>query len=1408
MPDLDAPAPAPEIDLRDAIEPLEQKTSAVHKLGRCTRTSPIRVMEGTAMSRNSKRSPKRVGLSLGVLAAALVFFPILPALATPGQVLDNSGIIPLDQAFFAFEVEGPIGSLKDVPIWDEIELMLDNPYAIQLEPNVGGNAQGWPSYRSTDPRRRSFIYRNAAGNPCAPGTSGCNEVPLERHVVHPLNYNHSTGEELRLLNIEFEGAEGFLVPDDLVEVDCAEIPPPTFPPNAPLPEAPAGCFEWTYEPVDISPGELRIEDDEAATDFNSPLAPDTLHTIVNLEANPPEGSWMAGADPGEPGYAGFGVLLEELGDPGLDDQYSTPAVPGPSEPDDSVIGYQLFDPARGFIEPRDPVTGAGGLRKPSLRVPELGGSPTSPNYAINSAANLEVDPIALAPSNENDYVTFAGRADSTALGKALFWDMQVGSDGVQACGSCHFHAGADNRTKAQLNPNDVGGDLDLEVFGNRAVPPANPQNNNQDVVVGDFPFHKLIDLSIPGERASDGDGIVDHNPDNVASHSNDVMSSMGVKFGKFHDIPTPGGGRGSSAFVQLSGNTPRPLKPDLRSPNPADNVDPIPLFQGLRRVEPRNTPTLFASAMNFDNFWDGRARHDFQGGSVFGASDPGHHVFVNNGAVNGPLTATRQIIRFVSLASLSTGPVLSKFEMSFEGRNWAKVGKKLLQVGVVPLANQLVSTSDSVLGRYSNQGGSACAGLPAADRSGPGSTALNRPGLCISYNALIRRSFYSHLWAARSQHLNGAPDPGDPFDLYSLTIAAGNLTETGDANMNGVPDGLENTNQFTQMEANFSLFFGLSVHKWGQMLAPDDSPMDRFFDKNTDAFSTFGEANEPGIAFDLLNCGQFNPVTEEIQGQPCFTEVGNFKRDPGVVARIGVTLEGGTDGVLVPAGGTRSGGVDPLLGLDLFLGSNLSLKNPRFRSLRCGECHAAGNLTDATFETSHQVSFGDKIQEFVTGQPGIEHFPEALGRGRVISGFLLEGELQENAQDGVERNVANFALDEGGFPQGQALFDNGMYNIGVTPTLNDLMRGLNDPFGFPLSLSILALKNLGGLDYSPGGDNPADGFAQPGMPGSLVPAPGIPLETFDPEAEAECVGLSPDELASTVECSSGGLFEETAQDQHINPGFGEEPANPLLPPYLAPWASNIPVGDESNIDEVFVGLNTLMAQPILEGFVDSFGPFNPAAILGEAFNNADARQMATWPNVNRVNRVGGVKAPPLRHVERTGPYFHNGGKLTLRQVVDFYLRGGDFPITNSPHRDFLIANLNIEDEALGGLDLTTGQPLFTETQKEGIRVALVDFLLQLTDERVDFQRAPFDQVEIFVPLDGAAPENGSLAGSPNGGRAGFLNNLANGMFLRVPATGAGGKATPTPNFLGISSGPRLVGAAANCLPAANNHYCH
>src|SRR4051812_8687398 len=61
------------------------------------------------------------------------------------------------------------------------------------------------------------------------------------------------------------------------------------------------------------------------------------------------------------------------------------------------------------------------------------------------------------------------------LGKALFWDAQVGSDGKTACASCHFHAGADHRMKNILAP-----------------PAANPTTVvvNQTASSSMFPFHQ------------------------------------------------------------------------------------------------------------------------------------------------------------------------------------------------------------------------------------------------------------------------------------------------------------------------------------------------------------------------------------------------------------------------------------------------------------------------------------------------------------------------------------------------------------------------------------------------------------------------------------------------------------------------------------------------------------------------------------------------------------------------------------------------------------------------------------------------------------------------------------------------------------------------------------------------------
>ena len=99
------------------------------------------------------------------------------------------------------------------------------------------------------------------------------------------------------------------------------------------------------------------------------------------------------------------------------------------------------------------------------------------------------------PDNYGEFIKDKSKA--IALGKALFWDMQVGSDGkMSSCVTCHFHAGADNRAKNQLSPGI------LRVNADKSPNPDNTFNigqPNYTLNPGDYPFHKLED---PNNRLS------------------------------------------------------------------------------------------------------------------------------------------------------------------------------------------------------------------------------------------------------------------------------------------------------------------------------------------------------------------------------------------------------------------------------------------------------------------------------------------------------------------------------------------------------------------------------------------------------------------------------------------------------------------------------------------------------------------------------------------------------------------------------------------------------------------------------------------------------------------------------------------------------------------------------------------
>jgi len=103
--------------------------------------------------------------------------------------------------------------------------------------------------------------------------------------------------------------------------------------------------------------------------------------------------------------------------------------------------------------------------------------------------------------------------------------------------------------------------------------------------------------------------------------------------------------------------------------------------------------------------------------------------------------------------------------------------------------------------------------------------------------------------------------------------------------------------------------------------------------------------------------------------------------------------------------------------------------------------------------------------------------------------------------------------------------------------------------------------------------------------------------------------------------------------------------------------------------------------------------------------------------------------------------------VTLMQVVDFYTRGGNFHAENLADLDPFID--------------TIGQLQGDEERQE----ELVDFLLALTDERVRWERAPFDHPQLFIP-DGHEER---VAGNPKRSRV-LLDRM-----VEIPAVGANGR---------------------------------
>ncbi|WP_228536204.1 cytochrome-c peroxidase [Noviherbaspirillum malthae] len=347
------------------------------------------------------------------------------------------------------------------------------------------------------------------------------------------------------------------------------------------------------------------------------------------------------------------------------------------------------------------------------------------------------------------------------LGKLLYWDTRVGSDNKTSCASCHFHAGADNRSKNQINPGLLAGDKSFQLGG-----------LNYQLTEADFPLTKYLPAPLDTASARIAD-------------TNDVIGSQGVFTTAF--TSTEGGGKEDKCSSESDA---------IGHGGTGFNIGGI----NTRRVAPRNSPSVINAVFNFRNFWDGRANNVANGADPFGMRNSTALVWKHE---NGLLRQQQVTLPGASLVSQGSGPPLSANEMSCAGRTFAMLGRKLLDS--VPLTDQEISPTDSVLGKFDK-------------RKTP-------------YSSLIRQAFKAPYWNAPS----------------IVRMPPGRQTASQDLRRSipsRVPDKTTPTDQVSQLEANFALYFGIALQLYQETLVSDDTPFDRFASGDRNALT---EAQKQGL---------------------------------------------------------------------------------------------------------------------------------------------------------------------------------------------------------------------------------------------------------------------------------------------------------------------------------------------------------------------------------------------------------------------------------------------------------------------------------------------------------------------------------------------------------------------------------
>jgi cytochrome c peroxidase len=509
--------------------------------------------------------------------------------------------------------------------------------------------------------------------------------------------------------------------------------------------------------------------------------------------------------------------------------------------------------------------------------PEAAIAPPVLLSSLKTVANpvIPKDPVTGAPMIRGDLAPYIVNLQAAIqLGKALFWDMQAGSDSRTACASCHFNAGGDVRDRNQLSPGP-NGSWDSTAFG-----------PNSTLWAGGFPFTTTV------------------------ADSDNIVGSQGIRNSVFKGITSTGGELNSLVA------------------DPTFSVG----GKNVRAVTGKNAPSVINAVFNHRNFFNGRAQPEFNGVNPFGNRDITARVWVLNSY--GVPTKIDIHIKNASLASQAVGPPLNTVEMSAAGRTFPDIGKKLLLLK--PLGLQRVDAGDSVLGAL-------------ADSS---------TGLRTTYAAMIQQAFNPNYWNSTSPILIG-------------------------------------TTSYSMLQANFSMFWGLSIMMYEATLVSDDSAIDRY------------------LAYRAVVGGVPNPALLDDAAARIRGDLPTMTRD-----RI-------------------------LNGLALF--ELPTFPTPPPNGVGCIFCHGGAELTNAS------------VTNLTLGlEPADANFKKFGFDLRMERMFLQippvpAGTNQVTFDPATYNVTATNTVTGVSTPARVGTYDTGWYNIGVRPTADDPGLDAKDPFGKFLS---------------------------------------------------------------------------------------------------------------------------------------------------------------------------------------------------------------------------------------------------------------------------------------------------------------------------------------------------------------------